>query len=53
VTINEVMVSSDLAVVRDTWDETIHGPDGRSAHRMIQSFEVWQPQANGEWKISG
>ena len=44
--------SADLAVVRDTWEETVHSPDGRSAHRTIKSFEVWQPQANGEWKIS-
>jgi ketosteroid isomerase-like protein len=52
VTINEVTVSTDLAVVRDTWIETIHAPDGATAHRVIQSFEVWQPQATGEWKIS-
>jgi ketosteroid isomerase-like protein len=52
VKINEVLVSSDLAVVRDTWEETVHAPDGRTAHRIIQSFEVWQPQASGEWKIS-
>ena len=52
VTINEVLVSNDLAVVRDTWQETVHSPDGRMAHRVIQSFEVWQPQPGGEWKIS-
>jgi ketosteroid isomerase-like protein len=51
-TINEILVSSDLAVVRDTWEETVHSADGRSAQRVIQSFEVWQPQPNGEWKIS-
>ena len=52
VTINEVLVSTDLAVVRDTWEETLHSPDGRTARRVIQSFEVWQPQPDGNWKIS-
>ena len=52
VTINEILVSSDLAVVRDTWEETVHASDGRSARRLIQSFEVWQPQPGGEWRIS-
>jgi len=52
VTINEVLVSTDLAVVRDTWEETLHSPDGRTARRVIQSFEVWQPQPDGHWKIS-
>lgn len=52
VTINEILVSTDLAVVRDTWEETLHAPDGKTARRVIQSFEIWQPQPNGEWKIS-
>ena len=52
VRIDEILVSTDLAVVRDTWQETVHAPDGRTAHRIIQSFEVWQPQASGEWKIT-
>jgi ketosteroid isomerase-like protein len=52
VTINEVLVSTDLAVVRDTWEETLHAPDGQTARRVIQSFEVWQPQPDGQWKIS-
>ncbi len=52
VTINEILVSTDLAVVRDTWEETLHAPDGQTALRVIQSFEVWRPQPDGEWKIS-
>jgi ketosteroid isomerase-like protein len=52
VTINEVLVSTDLAVVRDTWEETLHAPHGQTARRVIQSFEVWQPQSDGAWKIA-
>ena len=53
VTVNEVIVSTDLAVVRDTWEETVYKPgSSTTAHRTIQSFEVWQPQPDGQWKIS-
>ncbi len=53
VTINEVLVSTDLAIVRDTWEQVVYSPDNSAtAQRSIQSFEVWQPQADGQWKIS-
>ncbi len=53
VTIEEVMVCGDLAVVRDKWRETLHLTEGsQTAQRTIWSFEVWKPQADGQWKIA-
>lgn len=53
VTINEILVATDLAVVRDTWDQVVHSPNSpATARRTIRSFEVWQPQPDGQWKIS-
>ena len=52
-TIEEVLVSGDLAVVRDTWRETRHFDGDRArATRLIRSFEVWQRRSGNEWKIS-
>jgi len=52
-TIEEILVGSDLAVVRDIWRETIHfsGTDATAA-RSIKSFEVWKPQPDGKWRIT-
>jgi steroid delta-isomerase len=50
-TINEIMVSGDLAVVRDTWTfirQTGSGP----ARSSLRGFEVWRKQKDGSWKIS-
>jgi ketosteroid isomerase-like protein len=53
VEIREVLASTDLAVVRDVWRETLHSPsDQRAASRTIWSYEVWKPQPNGKWKIT-
>jgi len=49
-TINEVIVSCDLAVVRDTWTETPRKDPSKS--RTFRSFEVWRRQTDGAWKIS-
>ncbi len=49
--IEEVLVSGNLAVVRDTWRETRHF-GAASAKRTIKSFEVWQRQPDGKWRIS-
>jgi steroid delta-isomerase len=47
----EVIVSGDLAVVRDVWTET--PPEGSSAAATrIPSFEVWRRQPDGDWKIA-
>lgn len=48
--INEVMVSGDLAVVRDTWTETPRADPAKA--RVFRSFEVWRRQKDGSWKIS-
>ena len=50
VQIVEVMVSGDLAVVRDIWTET--PPGGAASATTIPSFEVWRRQADGDWKIA-
>jgi ketosteroid isomerase-like protein len=52
VTIDEVLVSGDLAVVRDTWRETRRFNGGSSATRTIRSFEVWRRQPDGAWRIA-
>jgi ketosteroid isomerase-like protein len=46
--INEVMVSGDMAVVRDTW--TGIGSTGKAS--TFHSFEVWRRQPDKSWKIS-
>jgi steroid delta-isomerase len=51
VRIVEVLVSNDLAVVRDVWTET--PPPGSAAPATtIPSFEVWRRQPDGGWKIA-
>jgi steroid delta-isomerase len=50
VQIVEVLVSDDLAVVRDIWTET--PPGGDSPATTIPSFEVWRRQPDGDWKIA-
>ncbi|HEY6221611.1 MAG TPA: nuclear transport factor 2 family protein [Candidatus Eisenbacteria bacterium] len=50
-TIDEVIVSGDLAVVRDTW--TIRSGDAAGpAASTLRSFEVWRRQPDGIWKIA-
>lgn len=47
----EVIVSGDLAVVRDIWRMTrIVGGD--STMQVIKGFEVWRRQPDGRWRIS-
>ena len=48
--INEVIVSCDMAVVRDTWTETPRTDPSKA--RVFRSFEVWRRQPDGTWKIS-
>ena len=50
-TIDEVLVSCDMAVVRDTWTMRSSDP----AHPQVttfRSFEVWRRQPAGAWKIA-
>jgi ketosteroid isomerase-like protein len=51
--IDEILVSGDLAVVRDLWGETVHFPGTpKVAVRDIRSFEVWRRQPDGKWRIT-
>jgi steroid delta-isomerase len=50
-TINEIMVSGDLAVVRDTWTFTSQTGTGPT-RSSLRGFEVWRKQRDGSWKIS-
>jgi steroid delta-isomerase len=50
VQIVEVLVSGELAVVRDIWTET--PPGGSASATTIPSFEVWRRQPEGDWKIA-
>lgn len=53
VDVAEVMVSGNLAVVRDIWRFTTTQPDtADSAVSVVRSYEVWKRQNNGEWKIA-
>lgn len=45
--VDEVMVSGNMAVVRDTWIVTTNGYPV-----TLRSFEVWRKQPDATWKIS-
>lgn len=51
VTVNEVIISGELAVVRDTWTFTKKQASG-DAIEKVRSYEVWRQQTDGQWKIS-
>ncbi len=46
-TIEEILVDGDLAVVRDRWRESARGKKVE-----FKSFEVWRRQPDGQWKIA-
>jgi ketosteroid isomerase-like protein len=51
--IDEILVSGDLAVVRDLRGETLHFPGSHKlVQRDIRSFEVWRLQPDGKWRIT-
>jgi len=50
--IKEVMVSGSLAVVRDLWTFSTKRESGEELVEKVKSFEVWQRQPDGSWKIS-
>jgi ketosteroid isomerase-like protein len=52
VTVNEVIVSGSLAVVRDTWRFTTGAGTPDSTVDVVRSFEVWRRQRGGHWKIA-
>ena len=51
VTVNEVIVSGSLAVVRDTWTFTPTVASGDSRAMTVRSYEVWRRQPDLAWKI--
>jgi ketosteroid isomerase-like protein len=53
-TIVEVMVSGDLAVVRDEWTETVapRAPGAPTKRTTFRSYEVWRRQADASWRIA-
>jgi ketosteroid isomerase-like protein len=51
VTVNEVIVSGPLAVVRDTWVITDKLPSGQSKAVTLRSYEIWHRQSDSRWKI--
>ena len=51
-TINEVIVDTSLAVVRDTWTQTTKQESGPGKIETFRSYEVWRRQPDRSWKIS-
>jgi ketosteroid isomerase-like protein len=52
-TVEEVQVSGDIAVVRDRWTETDARPGSQEAIvTKLKSFEIWRRQPDGVWKIT-
>ena len=49
--VKEVMVSGQLAVVRDVWTFTTKQESGRVLTEKVKSFEVWRRQPDGAWRI--
>lgn len=52
VTVEEVMVSKSLAVVRDRWRFITSSGSPDSTVDVVRSFEVWRRQPDGAWKIA-
>ena len=48
----EVIVSGDLAVVRDIWRFTTPADTANTKASVVRSYEVWKRQKDGEWKIA-
>ena len=50
--INEVIIEGNMAVVRDTWQESIQYAKEEDIKLItLRSFEVWKRQTDGKWKI--
>jgi len=49
-TVEEVIVSSGLGVVRITWTTTTESASGRKVRRM-RDMQVWQRSGQGEWRF--
>ena len=50
--IEEVLVSDDLALVRDIWTfRRRFGSDSVLTQRLL-GYEIWRPQPDGKWRIA-
>jgi ketosteroid isomerase-like protein len=49
-TINEIIIEGNLAVVRDTWDQTVTKRGSPELKLKLKSYEVWKKR-EGKWKI--
>jgi ketosteroid isomerase-like protein len=52
VNVVEVMVSDELAVVRDIWRFTTRPGAADSSVSVVRSYEVWRRQKGNDWKIA-
>jgi steroid delta-isomerase len=51
-TVEEVLVSGDLAVIRITWTTTVTETNpARSTTRQMRDMQVWRREADGAWKF--
>ncbi len=49
-TVEEILVSGDLAVIRVTWTTTVtETSPARSATRQMRDMQVWRREADGGW----
>jgi ketosteroid isomerase-like protein len=52
VNVVEVMVSGEMAVVRDIWRFTTSPGTPDSSVSAVRSYEVWKRQKDAQWKIA-
>lgn len=52
-TIEEILVSGDLGVIRITWHTTTTETNPpKESTRQMKDLQVWRRQADGKWKLS-
>jgi ketosteroid isomerase-like protein len=51
-TVEEILVSGDMAVIRINWTTTVtETSPARSATRQMRDMQVWRREADGSWKF--
>jgi|GEM_PF-2523031 len=51
-TVEEILVSGDMAVIRITWTTTVtETTPARSTTRQMRDMQVWRREADGGWKL--
>jgi ketosteroid isomerase-like protein len=51
-TINEIVVDKSMALVRDTWQQTITRGNDAGKTTVFRSFEIWRLQPDRRWRIT-